>query len=193
MISKSPFLAVLSLCAFVGGPALASTLHFTATLDGAQAGSTTAATGFAELYLNDTQDALSMTLVVDGMGVDEMTGGHIHIGEAGVNGPIGFGFQGPVGPDNDLNGDTILSGDENGFFMSTVWDGLEGNGTTLADQLANLFSGGLYFNLHSAEFPAGELRGQILPAVSQVPLPAGAVLMLSGLGALALRARRKAA
>lgn len=189
MFKKLP-LAALALCgAALATGANASTMKFSATLDGAQAGSTTAATGYAKLELNEEKNALSMTLNVVGLALDAMTGGHIHIGGFGVNGPIAFGFDGPVGPDNDLDGDTVFKTFSNGFSMFTVWDGDEGNNTTLSEQLANLFDSGLYFNLHSAAFPAGELRGQIQP--NAVPLPAGGVLILSALGALALRPRRR--
>lgn len=193
MVAPRLRLWALALCAAIlTSPAFAASVKFTALLDGAQAGSTSAATGTAELFLSDAQDSLAFTLSVTGLGLEAMTGGHIHLGAPGTNGPIVFGFDGPVGPNNDLDGDTVFAGNGDGFFLTSVWDGLEGNNTTLAAQLDNLFAGNLYFNLHSAAFPTGEIRGQIVP-VAPVPLPAGGLLLVSGLGALALRAKRRRA
>jgi len=39
----------------------------------------------------------------------------------------------------------------------------EGTFTLNADQMAYFLAGELYINLHSAAFPGGEIRGQILP------------------------------
>jgi hypothetical protein len=60
----------------------------------------------------------------------------------------------------------------------------------LTDELAQaLLDGELYFNLHTAQFPAGEIRGQI----TIIPLPAPALAGLLGLGtaAVAMRWRKR--
>jgi hypothetical protein len=67
------------------------------------------------------------------------TSAHIHNGEIGVDGTIILTLSG--GP--------------------TVW--LIPDNTILSDtDLTKLTTGGLYFNVHSAAFPDGEIRGQIL-------------------------------
>jgi len=45
--------------------------------------------------------------------------------------------------------------------ITGVWDNAEGNGTTLAAQLANLLAGNLYFNVHTNDHGGGEIRGQV--------------------------------
>jgi hypothetical protein len=64
---------------------------------------------------------------------------HIHRGAPGVNGPVVFDLGSPVSP------------------VSATWSGM-----TPAD-VADLMSGNLYINIHTAGRPAGAIRGQILP------------------------------
>jgi hypothetical protein len=73
--------------------------------------------------------------------------------------------------------------------VTGVWDNLEGNGTTLAAELGNLFSGNLYINAHTGDHPSGEIRGLIA-----VPAPSSLVLMVVGMiGAAGVALRRRVA
>lgn len=69
------------------------------------------------------------------------TAAHIHVGAPGVPGGIIVTLAG--GP--------------------TVWDGTSASPLGAAD-VAALRAGGTYFNVHTAAFGGGEIRGQILPA-----------------------------
>lgn len=88
-------------------------------------------------------------------------------------------------PDNDVAPDDLVV-DAVAGTITTAWDLGEGNNTTLADQLASLLAGGLYLNIHAQQFPAGAIRGQI------VPEPGSAALLSLGcavLGGARWRAR----
>ncbi len=72
-------------------------------------------------------------------------GAHIHVGFAGSNGGVAFPLQVTAGP--DLRGGRFEAGN-NTFTLDT-------------GQLIQLDERGLYINIHSIGYPAGELRGQI--------------------------------
>jgi len=56
----------------------------------------------------------------------------------------------------------------------------------------DLLQGGLaYVNVHTAEFPGGEARGQLMPVAAAIPEPSTYALMLGGLALLGAAARRR--
>ena len=71
---------------------------------------------------------------------------HIHLGLQGVNGPVIY----------PLNVVTLLPNTAGNLLRS------DNSFTLTKDQLAALKAGGLYINVHSANFVGGEIRGQIL-------------------------------
>ncbi|MEQ8233555.1 MAG: CHRD domain-containing protein [Gammaproteobacteria bacterium] len=180
------------------GAAAAHTVRYEATLTGAQQNPAvaTGASGVATLELNAAHDTLSMFVSIHGLDFvgatpdpdDDVLAMHIHRGAPGSNGPVVFGL---IGPNHDVDGDlaTLFDSAGLGGALSSAWDGSEGNNTTLADELANLAGGLLYFNVHTPGNPGGEIRGQIV-AASPVPLPPAAWLLGGVLGGGLLRQRR---
>jgi outer membrane protein assembly factor BamB len=100
--------------------------------------------------------------------VTSATGHHIHQGAAGVNGPVVVNFS------NAYNGTVTIS-------------------TALAAQIA--FSPrNFYVNLHTAAFPGGEIRGQLIANPVITPTLSTPMLIALGLAVLAFGAmvfRRK--
>lgn len=74
-------------------------------------------------------------------------GAHIHLGLAGENGSVALALT--TVPDVDLRGGVFLESDNT--FMLTE------------DQVTALRNRGMYVNIHTTDFPGGELRGQLLP------------------------------
>ena len=129
---------VLMTAILTAGGALADIHTFTAFLSGANEVPpvVSPASGFATLTV-DTDGTLNIPLHVEFTGLTSaQTAAHIHTGSAGVNGPVVF--TAPVGSPVDA----IVP------FDITMY--------------ANLAGGNLYFNVHTQNFPGGEIRGQFL-------------------------------
>jgi len=135
-------------------------------------GARPASFGTARFQFNSAQTAMTMTATISNIDVgnaqtpdtnDNLLNAHIHAGAAvapGVNGPVVWGFFGAPFNDNNPNDAvaTPTAGGVGGTFTGK-WDAPEGNGTTLAAQLANLRAGRAYINFHTVQFTGGEIRG----------------------------------
>jgi CHRD domain len=157
--------------------------------------------GEATLELNDAQTALTYSIRVFNIDFtgsqtadtnDNLTLAHIH-GSATVtpttNAGVVFGFIGTPFNETAPN-DVVVTPftDAVGGTVTGKWDAPEGNNTTLAAQLPNLFAGRTYLNFHTSQYPGGEIRGAI-----RVPEPAmPAMIALAGLLTVAMRRRRRA-
>ena len=105
----------------------------------AGAGTGSSASGFGLFILNE--DSTNLSIYVD-HDVSSPTGAHIHLGAPGVNGGISFAFASAISP------------------ISQSW-------ALGSMDVANLFAGDFYVNIHTVAFSGGEIRGQ----VGQDPLP----------------------
>jgi CHRD domain len=81
--------------------------------------------------------------------IENVTASHIHSGAAGVNGPVRvFLYPGPTtGP---VNGRLV----EGSFTAANV------TGVTFEELIAEMKAGTAYVNVHTTQFPGGEMRGQ---------------------------------
>ena len=94
--------------------------------------------GLARIEINDVTNSICTDLEVRQIGV--VTAAHIHRGSAGMNGPPVVTLDAP--DDNDSDD------------CDTVDD-------ALVDMIRNS-PGGFYVNVHTADYPEGAIRGQVM-------------------------------
>lgn len=113
------------------------------------------ATGQAIFQLRG--DGLHYKVIV--ANIENVTMAHIHLAPAGVNGPV-VAWLYPDAPPAQL-----IPGRFNGVLAEGVINdsNLVGPlaGMTLADLVAAIRAGNTYVNVHTSQYPAGEIRGQI--------------------------------
>jgi hypothetical protein len=111
------------------------------------------ATGKVEL----DEDLMQIRAMIDLSDVNGVEDAHIHSGNVGINGPVVFHFKQVEG---DGGGGYYGYGTSSESGGSGVWEIAE---RAISEaQLELLKSGGMYINVHTAKFPDGEIRGQIL-------------------------------
>jgi hypothetical protein len=143
----------------VGSPPAAR--NFTAPLDSRQEVAATPVvsqgTGVGIFQLNREGTELSYKLIV--ANIENVTQAHIHLAPAGANGPV-VAWLYPSGPPS-----VLIPGRSDGILAEGVitGDDLVGPlvGLSLDDLLAAMRAGNTYVNVHTLQFPPGEIRGQI--------------------------------
>jgi hypothetical protein len=142
-MKKLPYLLGLSVLLFMTGCdkndyKTDPTVTFTSTLNGSNEETATGstATGTASATYNMNTKILDVTVNYTGL---TPVAGHIHKGALKVSGPVIFPFTAPLTSPI--------------YFTSPALD---------ATQEADLLAGLYYVNLHTATFPNGEIRGQLV-------------------------------
>lgn len=134
--------AIMSAAMLLAGPAYAETLNMTAELSGAAEvpANDSPGTGTLEATYDTETMLFTWTVTYEGL-TGDATAAHFHgPAEADAN-------AGPVIP---IEGD--LAGP------------IEGSATLTEEQATQLQDGLWYFNIHTAEYPDGEIRGQVTAA-----------------------------
>jgi hypothetical protein len=109
-----------------------------------------AGNGTATFTIDDAETTISYTLSVASM-TSNVTASHIHLGNASVSGSIIVPLATPTSATSTVNG-TITA-------ASTLQLGL-----TLPSLIALMRTSDVYVNVHTANNPGGEIRGQIVAA-----------------------------
>jgi hypothetical protein len=137
MHASKPSLLMATLFALgccVSGAALAADVKVTLSGANEVPPVTTSASGEGTLTIAD-DGAVSGSVTTKGV---QATAAHIHMGAAGKNGPVIVPFT--------KDGDTFKA---------------PPGAKLTAEQMAAFKAGELYFNVHSAASPGGEIRGQL--------------------------------
>jgi hypothetical protein len=159
----------------------ANIINLTATLTGGQETppNSSPGTGHATFVLDDA----ALTLTTEGVTFSGLTTGvvaaHIHApGPPGVSAPI-------VHPYDTASVAGLTSGT---FATLDVWSATSSPALTPA-LVSDIEAGNTYINIHTTQFPAGEIRGQLVPEPSSLAM--GATAVLFGLGFAWRRRSRK--
>lgn len=116
------------------------------------------ATGNGTVDIDSSRTTITATLNVTGL--NNITAAHLHVGPLGVDGPIIFLLS--AGTFTSPLVVTLTSAD----LVPSPAQGIN----TFADAVAALEAGEMYFNVHTAAFPDGEIRGQVGPVALSATL-----------------------
>ncbi|HEV2678838.1 MAG TPA: CHRD domain-containing protein [Aliidongia sp.] len=136
----------LAIAAFAAAPsAEAKTMTYRVVLNGKSEtpSNTTKGTGHGTVKYDDATKELSWNIKYSGL-TGDATAAHFH-GPAKPG--VAAGVLVPIGPKG-----------------STVMSPIVGSATLTDDQATALTGGMMYFNVHTKENPAGEIRGQVIKA-----------------------------
>ena len=135
-----------------GTPAGPPRFLFTTRLDNLQEVPTNASAGrgFGRVVLNAAETEITASVYWEGL-TSGTTAGHIHTpGGPGVNAPVRFNLN----PATGVTRGSVV----NAVFAITP------------AEVLSLRAGTMYFNIHTTNFPGGEIRGQIVNTVNDAPL-----------------------
>jgi hypothetical protein len=112
----------------------------------------TAAHGSVQYHV--ANDGLSVSWKLNVTNIDNVVAGHIHLAPEGVNGPVVVPLVSATACRTLPNG-IQCSGT---FTAADLTGPLSGH--PLSDLLTAMETGGTYTNVHTTQFPGGEIRGQ---------------------------------
>ena len=130
---------------------------FIATLSGAEEvpARGTGANGTAQILVEGNQ----ITYAIEIDDITAITAAHIHTAAPGVNGPVRLFLYPPRQGDPAPQ---VTTSDKRILVEATV-DAANVNGVTFEQLLDAMRTGNAYVNVHTTQFPGGEMRGVIRP------------------------------
>jgi hypothetical protein len=140
-MSKMLPIRFVAVCAFLAMASVANAQMYTAHLTGSQEvpQAATTATGYGRVMIDEGAGTLTFTVVYSGLSSNQ-TLAHIHA-------------PAPIGANTGVAIDFGTVGGTSGT--------ISGTRAVTSDQIAQIRAGLAYINVHSVNFPGGELRGQL--------------------------------
>ena len=143
-------------------PSSAQVVNMTATLTGAEEttatpgvlGLLTGAVGTATVAVDATNQEIAVTLALFNFATGT-SAGHIHVGPRGVAGPVVINF--PIFPGGPAGDQSLTFRVGASSFVARPEIGIN----TMTDAIQAIVGGGAYVNIHTAQYGAGEIRGQL--------------------------------
>lgn len=195
---------VLLLVAFLVSalPLQAAPILFTATLAGPneEPPNGSPGTGFAIVTIDDIAHTMRVQVTFADL-TTPATASHIHVingpgdaNTADTNGPVATttpsfpGFPVLTSWVYDATFDMLLASSYRAGWITASGGTVE---LAEAELFAGILEGRAYLNIHTSEFPGGEIRGFLQPLPAAVPEPASLFLLGTGLAAAAARRRRQ--
>jgi len=102
-------------------------------------------------------DGTTVTYTIEVDDIVNVVAAHIHSAPAGVNGPIRVFFYGGGSP----NPGPAVSFTDKGILVQGSFTAANVTGISFAELLNQMRTGQCYTNVHTSQFPGGEMRGQI--------------------------------
>jgi hypothetical protein len=145
-------------------PAYAQPQHqeFTAKMTGSQEVPPKSTSAAGTVTFEPTPGEMTLSYKVTVNNIDKVTMAHIHKGKAGENGPVVVTLFTSPSPTGKLNGNTTLV---QGNLRADNLEGLLA-GKHIPDLIIMIKDNDAYVNVHTAQNPKGEIRGQILSVSS---------------------------
>ena len=159
MVKKSLQFCVLAagLTLITSGVVAAQTIPMRATLTGGEEtpapGLNTGAFGTADVDVDLDDEEVVVTLNVFNIPTGT-TAGHIHAGAKGTPGPVILDFTFPQGRTGDMSLVFRLT-------QSALRTRAEIGINTMEDAMQAIAAGNAYVNVHTSQYPGGEIRGQL--------------------------------
>ena len=104
-----------------------------------------------------TVDGNTVQYSIEVHGITAITGSHIHSGASGVNGPIRIALY----PRPGVNFAPTATASVDGVLLQGTFQASDVVGITFDQLLADMRAGTAYANVHTTQFPGGEIRGQV--------------------------------